>query len=68
MSEHAVPSEKTEKRTYSVEEVRDILNIGRRKAYELCNSGVFKTVHVGRHIRVSKLSFDEWLDQFNSGG
>ena len=65
MSEHAVPSAATETRTYSVEEVRAILNIGRRKAYDLCNSGLFKTVHVGRHIRISKLSFDEWLDRSN---
>ena len=42
-----------------------MLNIGRRKAYDLCNSGLFKTVHVGRHIRISKLSFDEWLDRSN---
>ncbi|MCL2084576.1 MAG: helix-turn-helix domain-containing protein [Oscillospiraceae bacterium] len=32
-------------------------------AYELCNSGSFKTVRVGRSIRISKVSFDEWLDK-----
>lgn len=56
------------KRTYSVDEIRSILDIGRRKAYELCNSGCFKIVHVGRVIRVSKLSFDEWLDHTEHNG
>jgi len=50
------------KRTYSVNEIMDILNIGRNKAYELCNSEAFHIVRVGRIIRVSKASFDLWLD------
>ena len=53
---------KTEKRTYSVAEVQEILGICRRKAYDLCNSGAFKIIHVGRIMRVSKASFDLWLD------
>ena len=57
-----------EKRTYSVEEVRDILGISRRKAYDLCNSGRFKTVRVGKIIRVSKNSFDAWLDYYEEDG
>lgn len=52
----------TGKRTYSVEEVREILGISRRKAYELCNSNVFKVIRIGRALRVSKASFDFWLD------
>ena len=66
--EQIVPKSTVGKRTYSVDEVRSILNIGRRKAYELCNSGCFKIVHVGRVIRVSKLSFDEWLDNIEQNG
>ena len=46
------------KRTYTVAEVMDILGVSRKKAYELCNSGSFKIVHIGRSIRVSKASFD----------
>lgn len=57
-----------EKRTYSVDEIREILCISRRKAYELCNSGCFKVVRVGRTLRVSKLSFDTWLDHMNNDG
>jgi len=52
----------TEKRTYSVSEIMEILEIGRNKAYELCNSNLFRIVRIGKTIRVSKLSFDTWLD------
>lgn len=50
------------KRTYSVDEVREILGISRRKAYELCNSDAFRVIRIGRALRVSKASFDHWLD------
>ena len=56
----------TGKRTYSVEEVREILGIGRRKAYELCNSNSFKVLRIGRTLRVSKASFDFWLDHYDA--
>lgn len=58
----------TGKRTYSVDEVRGILGISRRKAYELCNSNVFKVIRVGRALRVSKASFDYWLDHYEPIG
>ena len=50
----------------TVAEVMDILGVSRKKAYELCNSGSFKIVHIGRSIRVSKASFDAWLDNQSS--
>ena len=40
----------------------EILDISRKAAYELCNSASFKVVRIGRSIRISKFSFDEWLD------
>ena len=52
----------TDKRTYSVAEIMEILEIGRNKAYELCNSNAFRTIRIGKTIRVSKSSFDQWLD------
>ena len=51
-----------EKRTYTVEEIQTILDIGRNSAYELVKSKVFHSVRVGGNIRISKKSFDEWLD------
>jgi excisionase family DNA binding protein len=50
------------KRTYLVEEIAAILGIGRSSAYELVKQGHFKIVRIGTAIRISKKSFDEWLD------
>ena len=54
------------KRTYTVEEIAKILGIGRTAAYSLVHSGVFKAVRIGSSIRVSKVSFDDWLDKQNA--
>lgn len=55
-----------EKRVYTVEEIMDILSIGKNTAYALVNSGVFHFVKVGGHYRISKKSFDRWLDNMES--
>ena len=52
----------SEKRTYSVQEIAEILQISRSMAYNLCKQSLFKTVKVGKYVRVSKASFDDWLD------
>jgi excisionase family DNA binding protein len=54
-----------QKRTYKVEEIAKLLDIGKTSAYNLVREGHFKTVRVGAAIRVSKKSFDEWLDSQN---
>lgn len=51
-----------DKKVYSVKDVCQMLNIGKSAAYALVNSGCFKTVRIGSSIRISKKSFDEWLD------
>lgn len=51
-----------DKRVYTVEEVAEILGIGRTSAYSLVKEGHFKIVRIGNAIRISKRSFDEWLD------
>ena len=51
-----------EKRTYTVDEIQDILSISRPTAYNLVKKNVFHSVRVGGHIRISKKSFDDWLD------
>lgn len=51
-----------EKRTYRVDEIQDILGIGRDAAYKLCRSGLFRVVKVGKTVRISKKSFDAWLE------
>lgn len=51
-----------EKRTYTVGEIQEILGISQPTAYALIKAGHFRSIRVGRHIRISKKSFDEWLD------
>jgi len=51
-----------EKKTYTVPEICEMLQIGKSKAYELCNQNLFKTIKIGRSVRILKISFDEWLD------
>ena len=51
-----------QRRTYTIPEIQDILDIGRTAAYSLANSGKFKVVRCGNHYRISRASFDAWLD------
>lgn len=53
-------------RTYKIDDIVEILDIGRTSAYNLVNEGHFKTVRIGTSIRISKRSFDNWLDGLNS--
>lgn len=52
----------TGKRTYTVDEIQDILGIGRTAAYNLVKQNQFRSVRIGGSIRISKKSFDAWLD------
>lgn len=52
-----------DKRTYTVDEIQDILGISRTSAYNLVKKEAFRSVRIGGAIRISKKSFDEWLDQ-----
>lgn len=56
---------KEEKRVYTVEEIIDILGVSKTTAYNLVNSGAFRCVKVGGHYRISKKSFDKWLDDID---
>ncbi|MDD3415633.1 MAG: helix-turn-helix domain-containing protein [Lachnospiraceae bacterium] len=51
-------------RTYSVDEIASILGISKSSAYELCKKEYFRTLRIGRVIRINKESFDQW---FRSG-
>ena len=52
-----------DKRTYTVDEIQDILGISRTSAYNLVKKNYLHEQGVGGTIRISKKSFDEWLDQ-----
>ena len=53
------------KKTYTVAEIADMLGIGRTSAYNLVKENHFKVVKIGASIRISKKSFDDWLDKLN---
>lgn len=50
-----------DKRCYSVAELQEILGVS--SIYELLKKKEFSWVMVGGKYRISKKSFDEWLDQ-----
>ena len=54
-----VPVHIKEKRAYSV---GDIMDISRSSAYILIKKDFFRSHKIGNQIRISKVSFDEWLD------
>ena len=54
-----------EKRTYSVQEIAEILQISKSMAYEICRRRLFQTVKVGKYVRISRQSFDSWLEGEN---
>ena len=54
-----------ENRTYTVDDIAKMLNIGRTSAYNLTKEGYFKIIRIGNVIRISKKSFDEWLDDIS---
>jgi len=65
MNEGEIPSftfDTYEKRVYTVDEIQDILSISKTTAYNLVKQNLFRCVKVGGHYRISKRSFDAWLD------
>jgi excisionase family DNA binding protein len=57
----AIPS--VTRRVYTVDEIQDILGIGRTTAYALVKRNLFQSVKVGHKVLISRKSFDEWLEQ-----
>ena len=67
MSEIQNGTEKSplECRTYTVNEVARILGVSQARAYRLVQEGLFKSVRIGNAIRISKRSFDHWLESLD---
>ena len=57
------PIPDNEKRAYSVDDIIAILDISRSSAYILIKKNLFRSVKIGNQLRISKASFDEWLDK-----
>lgn len=51
-------------RTYTAEQIAQILGVSIRKAYNLCETTTdFKVMRLGKRcLRIHKESFDEWFD------
>ena len=52
-------------RTYTVNDVARILGVSRTQAYRLVQEDLFKSVRIGNAIRISKRSFDYWLESLD---
>ena len=51
------------KKTYSVNEVAEMLGISIRNAYKLCGkTNEFKVFKCGKRILIHRISFDFWLN------
>lgn len=54
----------TEKRCYTVKELQEILGISRPTVYSLLKRNEFRWIQLdGGKYRISKKSFDDWLDK-----
>ena len=59
----AITANEAEKRCYTVKEIQDILCISRPTVYELLKKNEYRWIHIGTKSRISKKSFDGWLDK-----
>lgn len=46
----------------TTDDIKDFLDIGRVQAYDLVNSGKFRSVRIGKSIRISKRVFMDWFE------
>lgn len=53
---------KQERRTYTVADIAAILDISLSAAYRLVREDNFATVRIGNTIRISRKSFEDWLE------
>lgn len=53
----------SEKRCYTVKDLQEILGVSRPSVYDLLKNNEFRWILVGGKYRISKKSFDAWLDE-----
>lgn len=54
-------------RAYTVDDIQHILKVSRTTVYELLKSKIFHSVRVGGQYRISKKSFENWLNGEEGG-
>ena len=52
-------------RTYTVSDVARILGVSTKAVYRLIPENLFRSVRIGSAIRISKRSFDHWLESLD---
>lgn len=62
MAELILKQDDKEKRCYTVAELQKILGVSRPTIYALLKRKEFRWVQIGGVYRISKPSFDQWLD------
>ena len=60
------PKPSSGNRCYTVQDLQDILGVGRKSVYSLLKRNEFRWIRVGAVYRIQKKNFDEWLDARNS--
>ena len=60
------PKPSSGNRCYTVQDLQDILGVGRKSVYSLLKRKEFRWIQVGAVYRIPKKSFDDWLDSRNS--
>jgi excisionase family DNA binding protein len=56
-------SENLDPRTYRIDQVAQLLGIGRNHAYEAAKRGEIPTIRIGKRLLVPKIAFDRMLEQ-----
>ena len=60
-------SAETNNRAYTVDDIQHILKVSKTSVYRLLRSKCFHYVRIGGVYRISKKSFDNWLDGKEGG-
>jgi len=60
------PKPSSENRCYTVQDLQDILGVGRKSVYGLLKRNEFRWIRVGAVYRIPKKNFDEWLESGNN--
>ena len=55
-------NDKMDRQVYTVDEIKQILGIGRTSAYEFMKNPPFRVIRVGGTILIPKASFNKWLN------
>lgn len=48
---------------FTVNELAELLRIGRSSAYELCQRNEFPVVRIGKNIRIPEQGLYNWIDE-----